>query len=69
MSLIGGQLDSITGVNGVRVKAKANNVAEVDFWVSDVYDAERLEIQREWILRSCGLNEDTTMDVTCFVSN
>ena len=66
LSLIGSQPDSIKGINGVRVKARRDNIAEIDIWVNDVYDHELLEIQREWILQSCALNEDTTIEATVF---
>ena len=64
--MIGSQAESIAKINGVRVKARRENVAEIDVWVADVYDHDRLESQREWILRACGLNEDTTIEATSF---
>ena len=61
MTLISSSKDQVKNINGVRIKIRKDNAAEIDVWIADVYNEEELQMQRQWVLKAASLNPETTL--------
>jgi hypothetical protein len=52
-------------VNGIRIKVK-KDFAEIDFWMRNVDDEKVLEANRQWIIDTTMLDNDTPLEVIHF---
>lgn len=66
LSYIGSEKEVVENINGIRIKIRKDGAAEIDVWVSDVYNEEQLEKQSNWVLEACSLKGDTILEIISF---